>query len=42
MVNDDSLILPLLSTPWAMGYPIEIMEDIRMMDNGKAHDLRGL
>ena len=42
MVNDSSFILPLFSTPWAMGYPIETMEGIRMMDAGQAHDFGGL
>ena len=32
MVNNGSIVLPLFPTPWAMGYPIERMEGIGMVD----------
>ena len=32
MVDDSSFVLPFLTTPQAMGYPIEMMECIGVVD----------
>ena len=32
IVDNSSLILPFLPTPWTVGYPIESMEGVRMVD----------
>ena len=42
MIDDHSLILPFLPTPQTVGYPVEMMESIRMVNTGYIHDLWGL
>ena len=42
MVDNHSLILPFLPTPWTVGYPTEMMECIWVVDTCQAHDLWGL
>ena len=42
MVDDHSLILPFLSAPQTVGYPIEMAECIQIVNVGYSHNLQGL
>ena len=40
MVDDGFFVLPFLPTPQAMGYPVEMMVCVGVVDPGQTHDLR--